>query len=49
MRAEVDPMELRAKRYSLTPKGRALRDKFVAILDGTAPVTPVRYVVPKKS
>lgn len=28
VRSEVDPMELRAKRYYLTPKGRGLRDRF---------------------
>jgi hypothetical protein len=45
VRSEVDPMELRAKRYFLTPRGRALRDRVLAIIDGTEPRGPTKSVV----
>lgn len=46
VRQEVDPMELRAKRYYLTPRGKALRDRVVALLEGSKSVTgPAKSVL----
>ena len=45
VRSEVDPMELRAKRYTLTHKGRALRDRVLAIIEGEETRGPLRSVV----
>jgi DNA-binding MarR family transcriptional regulator len=44
IRSEVDPMELRAKRYYLTPRGRGLRDRLVGILEGKAPPAQAKFV-----
>ena len=45
VRSEVDPEELRAKRYYLTPRGRVLRDQIASILDGAASPVPTDPVL----
>ena len=41
----MDPLELRAKRFYLTPRGRAFRDKVLAVLEGTETKGPTKSVV----
>lgn len=46
IRSEVDLQELRAKRYFMTPRGKALRDRVVGILDGSKSVSgPAKSVL----
>lgn len=45
VRSEVDPQELRTKRYYLTPKGRALRDRILGIIAGEVVKGPYKAVV----
>ena len=46
IRSEVDLQELRAKRYFMTPRGKALRDRVVGILDGAKSVSgPAKSVL----
>lgn len=45
VRSEVDPMELRAKRYYVTPRGKAMAKKILEILEGTDAKGPPKSVV----
>jgi DNA-binding MarR family transcriptional regulator len=37
VKGDIDPMDLRVKRYVLTPKGKALAKVLQGLLDGTRP------------
>ncbi|MCX7369860.1 MAG: MarR family winged helix-turn-helix transcriptional regulator [Alphaproteobacteria bacterium] len=44
--SEVDPQELRAKRYFLTPRGKAIRDRVVGLLEGSKSISgPAKSVL----
>lgn len=45
MRSEVDPNELRAKRYYVTPRGKTLAKKILDILEGKDAKGPPKSVV----
>lgn len=45
VRSEVDPLELRAKRYYLTTRGKALMTRVLAICEGKENKGPPKFVV----